>query len=159
MSLRGLGNLNIKLLNGFARLLELTDQEFDGHRRRCDQRIITRQQLGRTNPIDDFMLPLLVANACSPNTRRITRRSARRSWRGSGHRLSTLSNNGCCRTVAKSSKTMGKYNFNRAITSSSGAALVAFARSTGKFSNHFPSESRFVKRAYKSSSPDSAAAA
>ena len=47
----------------------------------------------------------------------------------------------------------------RAIILSSGAALVAFARSTGKPSNHFPSDSRFVKRTCEFSSLASAAEA
>ena len=47
----------------------------------------------------------------------------------------------------------------RTITLSSGVALVAFARSTGKPSNYFPSNSRFVKRTCEFSSPDSAAEA
>ena len=47
----------------------------------------------------------------------------------------------------------------RAITLSSGVARVAFARSTGKASNHFPSDSRSVKHVSEFSSPDSAAEA
>jgi hypothetical protein len=44
-------------------------------------------------------------------------------------------------------------------TLSSGAAPVAFARSTGKPSNYFLSNSRFVKHVYEFSSPGSAAEA
>ncbi len=56
MSLHGFGDLGIELLDRLAGLLNLIGQELDSHRRRCDQRVITRQQLGGTNALDDLIL-------------------------------------------------------------------------------------------------------
>lgn len=61
MSIHGFGDLDLKLLDCLAILLKLFSQELNGHRRRDNQRVIMRQQLGRTNSLNDLILLLLVS--------------------------------------------------------------------------------------------------
>jgi hypothetical protein len=62
MLLHDRGDLCIKLLDRLAGILNLFDQELDGHRGRYDQSLITTQQLGGANAIDDRILLLLVTD-------------------------------------------------------------------------------------------------
>ena len=50
------------LVDRLLGLLNLISQELDCHRRRCNQRVIAREQLSRTNALDDLILLLFVAD-------------------------------------------------------------------------------------------------
>ncbi len=62
MLLYYLGDAGIKLLDRLAGMLNLPDQELDGHGGRCDQSVVATQQLGGTNTINDRILPSLGAD-------------------------------------------------------------------------------------------------